>query len=79
MLYYVGKNCAYVWSQPRKQLAAKQALLRALQRHTRKAVIVQHFGARYCDAIGFAVQECGGRLIDEIWGIYLLNADVENQ
>lgn len=77
VLFYLGRNCSYLWSNPTRQLAQKQDFLKALQKYAHKGVIVQHFGAKHRDAIGAVVESCGGRLLNKEWGIYLMKGTTE--
>lgn len=73
-LYYVGPVANLAWSRPWINRSQKLAFIGALQRHARKAVLFQHFGARQKQAIGDLVTEAGGRKAEDRWGIWLLPA-----
>lgn len=71
VLYYVGPRCTRLWSRSTRQMAAKQALVRQLQRYARKALILEHFSS-FREPIGQIAESCGGRMLDAEWGIYRL-------
>lgn len=68
VLYSLGLQ----WRYEGLSRSRKKRMIRALQGYAGKAVLFQHFGRDVREAIGSVVRECGGRLVDEEWGIYLL-------
>jgi len=73
LLYYVGPRAHGLWSVANRDLGRKKAFIRALQCYAHKAVILQHFGKRERAAIDRVAKACAGRLVDEDWGIYILD------
>ena len=73
-LYCVGPMASLLWKYPSLQNRRKKQLVEGLRKCARKGVLFQHFGERQRHGIGAIVESCGGRLVNERWGIYYLPA-----
>lgn len=68
VLYCLGLH----WRHAALQRGRKKRMIRALQACAGAAVVFQHFGRDVREPIGSVIEECGGRLVNEEWGVYVL-------
>lgn len=73
-LYYLGLH----WRIAGLRKDRKVRMMGALQRHAKKAVVLQHFGRDVRSPIGSVIADCGGHLVNEEWGIYILPGHAES-
>lgn len=68
VLYYLGLR----WRFAALHVQEKLRMVEALKAAAGKAVLFQHFGRDVRKPIDSVLTQCGARLVDEQWGIYVL-------